>query len=571
MSLRAGRNILSPARADVLPTSVEENHIRSKRNRREGACNSDLPHSCGSNAKVNITQNKSDSAILSVLKDHRKILTNVTRHVNELKHRFQEFSDVSSSSAKASRVKQRKTGYSEVLSKSSNRSRYTGRSYFDGVTSKQMLFLPQGGAESENPCAGKTSARNSSLTPYSTQHKFVTSSNRGRKMDMAKRAIMNAHLKSSGSNLFSASKLISMDENSVGCSDREARVTTTPLGHVSCVAFQGPGKGKREINAMSPTAQSVYAVETLRSNMDRKHVARTAKADIDGKRVIAGSKSTGGIQTKNFYVKNRDSTNLRRLSRRDLKRRWRELPAVLESVPMLEQSSYEKVQEWIDASLSAGCTNGNETKGEIIDRNANAERDRSVADGPDNSDWENVSSMMMSEVEDQSEESQSFDLQIDELSASAEEPECQEKPEQGKLTMVEHKESMRHSEIVQICGRTPASKDSCIVKHDTTRSSCDNRVESSIQGQTNLNDSVTPPTVLPTRFANYRYKVKRSLAFKPEKLTYSESEESSSPIDSKYCFSENSLNRNILSCSQIYSHSLSYIYISTKCMLSYLA
>ena len=523
---------MSSRTAGVLTKGAEQEHFQSKQNGIED--NLGVVGTLDGTFKVNAAQNDKDSAVLSMLADHRELLMNVTKHLSEMKNQFKEYSDASTTTSKLLPKMIQRGTKSSVIS-SSNPSSYVGRSYFDKKTGKHMILVPRGRTESDATSECGNFCLGSSLAPRSTLKNIGINSARNNKMNIAKRAIMNAHEQSKKSNLFVASKM-GMVRNEDGTTCKKSMPKKIPSDHARPMEVQMFGKGR----------QSSGVLQNHQSTMEGEINVKKGKSQKCRNFVIAEGKSKEGMRTRSFYKTIQNNGDIKRLCRTDrrrvMKQRLKDLPTVIGNIPMLEESSHERVQGWINNSLPVADIIEDETTSQIIGRCANKDRGDYFQDRAENTDWENVSSIMLSNDVDKSEGS--YDWLTDDSSKISNESEkvlqsvslC--KSGKGNQAEIDQTDAMRHPEIVQKCDENQTACDNLIGEYTVDHSPINVKSACSMHSQEiNINESITPPSVLSTRMANNVTKAKRCIAFNKKDFIESESEKNCSSIVRKYSLS----------------------------------
>ena len=539
VSLKAECRALPSRTADV---STKREHFQSKQNGNEESL--DLVRTLDANIKVNAMQHEKDSAVLSMLADHRELLMNVTRHLSEMKDQFKEYSDASTTSSKLL-PKMRQRGTNNSVISSSYTSGCVGRSYFDKKTGKDMILVPRGNGESNAAFGSNNSFMSSPLTSLNTVKKIGINGTRNNKVNIAKCAIMNAHEQSKKPNLFVASK-IGVVHNKDAATCKEGMPNKILSDHATSMEVQKFGKERERMNDVFITSQSSGELKNNKSAVEKKVPNRKGKSDKCKNVVVADSKAKEGIRTRSFYKTDHNNGDIKRLCREDrrrvMKQRLKGLPTVIENVPMLEQSNHERVQGWIDSSLPVDDVIADETTSQIMEKHVNKERGDSLHGGTENTEWENVSSIMLSKDEDKSEGSHhwltddSSEIAIEsEMVAESIFPCKSDKRPQAEIDQAD---TSRNQVVIQKCDENQAASDNFIGECTITHSPINDKSVSSMQNDAGkICESITPSSILPSRVAKNFSKAKRSIAFNKEDVNESVSEKGCSSIVSKYSLS----------------------------------
>ena len=476
--------------------------------------------------------------VVSMLAENREILMGVIKDVTDMKEHFQEICDTSSvGSTFFPTSKQHNTECPAMSLRNSHLPQYTACSAFDSATGRHVTLVPRGKTDSSTNRGYNFSSRGASLISFGGINKTRANVNRLATVNIAKRAIMNAHEKSLQSIARDASKTRKMrGEDSNSSSKIEIELSNMQLGHMSCVDQKGARKSKGEVSDCNSKPRGSLKKDKF-SHVGRISSGKDALCNCESLRVEKDS-FIEGIQTENVHEKEQDRCSAGGIFRKNVsrskKQRQNGLPTTIGCIPMQEQSTHEKVQGWIDSSLPASTINGDDTpKSPILEGDTIEENVRSLHDNIESSDWENVSSIILSKRCDAKETcylqaSPQDRVESDRLSPP--QSHCKSKigcQATASKSLMETEAGKRNDNdrLGDRCCREAA------ISHSPIIDGSDSLPQSSSK---TLNDSFTPPSILPTRIASRGYKAKRFFDFKAENNVSSDLDESFSSIEGTY-------------------------------------
>ena len=489
------------------------------------------------NSKIRVNQNESHD-IVSMLAENREILMGVIQDVNDMKEHFQEICDASSvGSTFFPKSKKRKAECSAMPLRNSRLPAYSTCSAFDSATGRHVTLVRRGKADSSTTRGCNYSSRGTSLISFGGIKKKRPNGNHIATVNIAKRAIMNAHEKSLVSFAWDASKTKKMrGEDSTTSSKIEIGLSQMQLGRASCVDQTSSRIRKGEM--INCNSQHGVSLKKGKVSSAGRITARKDSLSNCESLTVGKDDFTEGTQTESVHMKGQDRCDAGGIFRKGInrlkKKRQNGLSTAIGSIPMLEQSTHEKVQGWIDSSLPASTVNGDDTpKSQILESNMIEEDVRSLHDSSENSDWENVSSIILSKGDNAE---KSCDLQASPQDRV--EPDRLSPPQNNFKSKIgssaKASKSVMEVEVGE-CNGNDKLKEGCIREAAVSDSPIIGGSNSLPQINPNtLNDSFTPPSILPTRIASKGYKAKRLFALKAENYVSSDSDESFFSIDGKY-------------------------------------
>ena len=422
-------------------------------------------------------QTEKNEAILSVLLTQSKILASVTKQVNEMRVSLSAHSEAGSLSSlptsnnvRMSRGSSLKSPYTNAHGNSSIKA-YSARVELKSSPCRKFIMAQR---------KAQTVTRSSSTSVSS-----ATSKQRGRR-NLSKVAIMNAYKKSRRSNLFEASKLGNTrdvgDASDKRIDKKESEKTndTQPVGR-----NHDTRKGSNcDFHSMLSSENSPKASV---SKEKEKAGCKPHSFEIVESTTLEEEMEEEGLENE----EKNENVSIRRMNKkgRPSKEKLKALPSVFGGVPMLEQSSNEKVQDWIERSVPVsqcsedGCIYESEevvkrTKDEAVDRVVDTAADVSGID-------------FLSDIDD-------------------EVPGCDDR-------------GMKESTSRHVANGSPPQSDAHtraeLLKGNVSSTPTNIRSTGSQKNSSygeKFNDSKTPTNALPTRIANAGYKPRRSLRFNKE-------------------------------------------------------
>ena len=512
--------------SDVFQRRANDDYVLSKE---DGTGSLTLTRDMNLNIKSNTEKNDKDNAILSLLANQSEMLFNVTKQVNEMKERFHANSDAASTAStrhssatqpfKRGSVISARTG----LSSKGSHLQYSRADLEKASHGQRMVLLARGALGPNATRVCKTTSRISSSSSLRSLNTAAENSSRrpSRRVDLSKRAIMNAHQISKRSNLFVAGKMGQKENRSI-CNEVGSKLNKRRLNYESCTVTQ---RSEMEEKIMAANQQR-KAVEKGENN-DQGQVDSGRKSIAGNERsLVSVNKFKEGLNAKRFYKKDQSNGVIKRRSKRETcgvrKQRNKDLPTVIGGVPMLEQSGHEKVQGWIDNSLPIADNAAYELNNEGTESCSTKKWVGSSIDMEDDSKWENISSVIAAESDDEESIRQTTEIENKDQPVSNS---LRSRKDQGivgnseKICTNDDEDDVAGS--VADVKRTPPTKD-IVSRGDEMK---------------------TPSSVLPTRLSNRRHKLKRSCQFNKDDAVMKNWEKSCSSVESKCYQNRNSKQR----------------------------
>lgn len=473
------RSHLSPAYYGSNQTTIHRIRISDNGN----ACIKDLN-------KLNDCEK--DSTILSILQNQSKILTSVTQQVSELRRSFNALSDTGSSkslvrSPSRQRIAPSSTAPAETSMHGGKRMRSCSVKTELENENRKWVFLPRRGDSKSTSSKFSSRGSVSTITSRSYTSKGKSKQNKTGRHDLTKIALMNAHKKSKGSNLFIASKMGQMDnkEKSVVNGVRP-KLNTKLLDNGTCTETRACDireENRRKLHSTGLSTRKFY--KNTRSSFSESVSSVKYKNGIKCNEFDIIKCNTNRKEEK-IFSESQMNQGVKRMNKREthrlLKERSKDLPTVIGGVPMIEQSSREKVKGWIAKNIPFAY----HSEEDSIDKNMKGVTNNVVAE----TDIEGVSGMSMSDTSDEVSSIEDGDIL-----------------ERQNDNIDQKQESKEHS----VDNRTMINCNvDRIFTPDVTKS------ETPRMKLAYRNEENTPSDVLPTRVASAKYKIKRSLGFNVE-------------------------------------------------------